>query len=209
MKNEAQERQRLLDMCGFEQSYWDKGLLVAGIDEAGRGPLAGPCVAAAVVMPAGCLIEGVNDSKKLSEKKREALYEQITAQAVCYGVGIVDNQLIDQINILKAAQRAFAGALDALSVTPAFVFSDRIGGIETKLPYQEIVGGDRLCYSVAAASIIAKVTRDRMMRAYDEQYAGYGFAKHKGYGTAQHIEAILTIGTCGIHRTSFLKRLSG
>ena len=209
MKDESLERQRLLDMCRLEQPYWDKGLLVAGIDEAGRGPLAGPCVAAAVVMPPGCLIEGVNDSKKLSEKKREALYEQITAQAVCYGVGIVDNHLIDQINILKAAQRAFVQALDALSTTPVFVFSDRIGGIETGLPYQEIVGGDRLCYSVAAASIIAKVTRDRMMRAYDEEYVGYGFAKHKGYGTREHIEAILANGTCGIHRTSFLKRLSG
>lgn len=207
MRDEAKERQRLLGMCCFEQPYWDRGLLVAGIDEAGRGPLAGPCVAAAVVMPAGCLIAGVDDSKKLAEKKREALYEQITAQAVCWAVGVADNHLIDRINILKAAQRAFTQALGALEVAPAFVFSDRIGGIGTALPYQEIVGGDRLCYSVAAASIVAKVTRDRMMRQYDKQYAGYGFAQHKGYGTRQHRDAIAAQGVCRIHRMTFLKRL--
>jgi len=207
MKNE--EKERLLAMCCYEQPYWEKGLLVAGIDEAGRGPLAGPCVAAAVVLPPGCLIAGVNDSKKLTEKRREALYEQITAQAVCCAVGVADNHTIDTINILKAAQRAFAQALEGLAQQPAFVFSDRIGGIDTALPYEEIVGGDRLCYSIAAASIVAKVTRDRMMRAYDELYAGYGFAQHKGYGTRQHMEAIAAQGICQIHRTTFLKRLSG
>lgn len=208
MKDNAQERQRLMDMCRFEQPYWDKGLCVAGVDEAGRGPLAGPCVAAAVVMPPGCLIDGVNDSKKLSEKKREELYAKITAQAVCWAVGIADNRMIDQINILKAAQFAFAQALDALASQPAFVFCDRIGGLCTPYEYEQITGGDRLCYSIAAASIVAKVTRDRMMRVFDEQYQGYGFAQHKGYGTQKHYDAIAALGLCGIHRTSFLKRLS-
>ncbi len=207
MKHE--EKERLLAMCRYEQPYWERGLLVAGIDEAGRGPLAGPCVAAAVILPPGCLIAGINDSKKISEVRRESLFEQIKAQAVCYAVGIADNQLIDQINILKAAQRAFAQALDDLSQRPAFVFSDRIGGIDTGLPYEEITGGDRLCYSVAAASIVAKVTRDRMMREFDALYQGYGFAKHKGYGTRQHMQAIAAKGVCSIHRTTFIKRLSG
>ena len=209
MKNEAQERQRLMDMCRFEEPYWEKGLCVAGVDEAGRGPLAGPCVAAAVIMPPGCLVLGVNDSKKLSEKKREVLYREITSQAVCYAVGIVDNRMIDQINILKAAQNAFSQALDSLATKPAFVFCDRIGGISTPYAYEEITGGDRLCYSIAAASIIAKVTRDRIMCSYDKEYIGYGFAQHKGYGTQKHYDAIKTLGLCDIHRTSFLKRLSG
>ncbi len=196
-------------MCRYEQPFWESGKLVAGIDEAGRGPLAGPCVAAAVIMPRGCLIAGVNDSKKLSEKKREALYEQITAQALCYAVGIADNSLIDEINILNAAKRAFAQAIAGLSFKPDFVFSDRIGGIETDCPYEEITGGDALCYSIAAASIVAKVTRDRMMRDFGRQYPGYGFETHKGYGTKQHCESIRELGVCDIHRMSFLKKLIG
>lgn len=196
-------------MSQYEKPFWDKGQLVAGIDEAGRGPLAGPCVAAAVVMPRGCLIAGVDDSKKLTEKKREALYEEITDKALCYAVGISDSGLIDEINILNAAKRAFAQAIAGLSIQPDYVFSDRIGGIEIECPYEEITGGDALCYSIAAASIIAKVVRDRMMRGYEQQYPGYGFAKHKGYATRQHRECILELGVCEIHRMSFLKKLIG
>lgn len=206
---DSEELKRLTAMCRYEKPFWEAGKLVAGIDEAGRGPLAGPCVAAAVVMPHDCLIAGVDDSKKLSEKKREALYEQITDQALCYAVGVADNGLIDEINILNAAKRAFAQAIAALPIAPDFVFSDRIGGIETSCPYEEITGGDALCYSIAAASIIAKVTRDRMMRDYEQKYPGYGFAKHKGYGTKQHCELIRELGVCDIHRMSFLKKLIG
>lgn len=208
MNDISAERKRLQKLSQYEKPFWKKRLLVAGVDEAGRGPLAGPCVAAAVVMPPNCLIEGVDDSKKLSEEKREALYAKITSQAVCYAVGMADNRLIDEINILKAAQHAFSQAISALAVKPVFIFCDRIGGIKSEIEYEEIIGGDRLCYSVAAASIIAKVTRDRMMREYDKKYQGYGFAQHKGYGTKQHYDAIAALGICGIHRATFLKRLS-
>lgn len=199
------ETQRI-ETC-FEQPYWDKGLLVAGMDEAGRGPLAGPCVAAAVVLPAYSRIPGVDDSKKLSEKKRQQLYDIIRQQAVSFAVGIVDNRTVDEINILNAARCAFAEAFAALETKPAYVFCDRIYGIDIDAPYEEIVGGDRLCYSVAAASIIAKVTRDGIMRAYEDQYPGYGFAQHKGYGTKQHRESIRALGVCGIHRMSFLTNI--
>ncbi len=205
----SEELERLIAMSQYEKPYWDAGQLVAGIDEAGRGPLAGPCVAAAVVMPRDCLIAGIDDSKKLTEKKREALYEEITDRALCYAVGIADNGLIDEINILNAAKRAFAQAISGLSVQPDYVFSDRIGGIEIHCPYEEITGGDALCYSIAAASVIAKVTRDRMMRDYEQKFPGYGFAKHKGYGTKQHRDSILELGVCDIHRMSFLKKLIG
>jgi len=206
---QSEELARLVAMSRYEKPFWDAGQLVAGIDEAGRGPLAGPCVAAAVVMPRDCLIADVNDSKKLTEKKREALYEEITDKALCYAVSIADNAIIDEINILNAAKRAFAQAIMGLSVQPDYVFSDRIGGIETNCAYEEITGGDALCYSIAAASIIAKVTRDRMMRDYEKEYPGYGFAKHKGYATKQHRESILELGVCEIHRMSFLKKLIG
>ncbi len=207
MTKDEKEIQRLKEMCKYERPYWDKSLLVAGIDEVGRGPLAGPCVAAAVIMPAGCLIAGVNDSKKLSEKKREELYVKITKSAVSYSVGIVDNAVIDEINILNAARRAFAEAFFGLQEKPAFVFCDRINGIDIDTQYEEIVGGDRLCYSVAAASIVAKVTRDRLMREYESVYPEYGFAQHKGYGTAQHRQAIIENGVCEIHRMTFLKKI--
>lgn len=194
-------------MCEYERPYWDKGLLVAGIDEVGRGPLAGPCVAVAVIMPADCLIHGIDDSKKLSEKKREKLFVDIQEQAVSFAVGIVNNEVIDEINILNAARRAFAEAFYSLRVKPEYVFCDRIYGIDIDAGYEEIVGGDRLCYSVAAASIIAKVTRDRMMKDFESVYPEYGFARHKGYGTAQHRQAIIEYGACDIHRMTFLKKI--
>jgi ribonuclease HII len=207
MNKDADELARLHDMSAYERPYWDKGRLVAGMDEAGRGPLAGPCVAAAVILPPGCLIPGVNDSKKLSEKKRMALYDEITEKAVCWAVGIVDNSVIDEVNILCAAKRAFAGAYSGLTVKPAHVFCDRIGGIDIDTDYTELVHGDALCYSIAAASIVAKETRDRMMREYDETYPAYGFAAHKGYATKLHREMITENGPCAIHRRTFLKNI--
>ncbi len=207
MIDEAKEAQRLIAMSRYEKPYWDKGLLVAGVDEAGRGPLAGPCVAAAVVMPPGLLIPGVNDSKKLSEKKRGELYTLITAQAICFAVGVSDSGTIDRINILNAAKKAFAEAIDSLRVTPGYVFCDRIGGINVDLPYEEITGGDRLCYSIAAASIIAKETRDAVMRDYAVLYPQYGFDRHKGYATKEHFDCIVRYGACEIHRASFLRKL--
>lgn len=201
------ELARLEAMCEYERPYWDKGLLVAGIDEAGRGPLAGPCVAAAVVMPPNCLIPGVNDSKKLSEKKRQELFLCIKEKAICYGVGIVDNRVVDEINILNAAKRAFVQAFSALTTKPDFVLCDKIGGIAIDTEYEELVGGDRRSYSIAAASIIAKETRDQIMREYEDLYPEYGFAKHKGYGTPQHRASILEYGACDIHRMSFLKKI--
>jgi ribonuclease HII len=204
MIDDEKERDRLIALSQYEKPYWDRGLLVAGVDEAGRGPLAGPCVAAAVVMPPGLLIPGVNDSKKLSEKKRGELYTLITAQAVCFAVGVSDSVTIDRINILNAAKKAFAEAISSLRVTPSHVFCDRIGGIEVDVPYEEITGGDRLCYSVAAASIIAKETRDAIMRDYAVLYPQYGFDRHKGYGTKEHFDCIIAYGACEIHRASFL-----
>lgn len=201
------ELTRLDAICKYERKYWNKGLLVAGIDEVGRGPLAGPCVAAAVIMPSWPLIAGVNDSKKLSEKKRAALYEQIIAQAVSFGVGIVDNLVVDEINILGAAKKAFAVAFDNLDVKPDFVLCDRIGGIDIDSEYEEFVGGDALSYSIAAASIVAKVTRDEIMRKYDNVFPVYGFAQHKGYGTVQHRQAIIEHGVCAIHRMTFLGKI--
>lgn len=204
---DADEMMRLEALSEYERPYWDKGLVVAGMDEAGRGPLAGPCVAAAVILPPGCLIPGVNDSKKLSEKKRQALYDEITGKALCWAVGIVDNRMIDDVNILNAAKRAFAGAYSGLEVKPAHVFCDRIGGIDIDTDYTELVRGDALCYSIAAASIVAKETRDKMMRDYDETYPEYGFAAHKGYGTKRHRETIAQVGPCDIHRMTFLKNI--
>ena len=203
-RSEAQEMERLTAMTAFERPFWDSGRLVAGVDEAGRGPLAGPCVAAAVVMPPNCLIPGVDDSKKLTEKKRDTLYHEITRLALCWAVCIVDNRVIDEINILNAAKRAFAGALSALSLKPDHVFCDRIGGLDIPYDYEDLVGGDARVYSIAAASVIAKVTRDRLMCGYECVYPGYGFAQHKGYGTKLHAESIRAQGPCAIHRRSFL-----
>lgn len=206
-RSEAEELMRLAEMCAYERPFWDAGRLVAGVDEAGRGPLAGPCVAAAVIMPPDCLIPGVDDSKKLTEKKREELYGKIVKTALSYAVCIVDSRVIDEINILNAAKRAFASALGQLSIRPDYVFCDRIGGIDVPYPYEELVDGDAKVYSIAAASIIAKVTRDRLMRSYECVYPEYGFAQHKGYATRAHAESIRAYGPCAIHRRTFLTKL--
>ena len=203
------EEERLIELSKFEKEYFEKGYnLIAGIDEAGRGPLAGPVVAAAVILPKGCLIEGVNDSKKLSEKKREKLYDDIIENAIAWGVGIKDNNVIDEINILEATRLAMHEAIENLQVKPDFIFIDAEKKVDTdKIPYLPIIKGDALSISIAAASIIAKVTRDRIMRQWDEVYPQYGFAKHKGYGTAEHIAAIKEYGLCPLHRLSFVKNI--
>lgn len=194
------------DFYAHEREYWAQHLHIAGADEAGRGPLAGPVVAAAVIFPENCIIEGINDSKKLSEKKREKLYEEITEKSI-WSVGIVDVDVIERINILNAARLAFKQAVEGLPEKPAFLFADYITGLDLSVPHTAIVKGDAKVYSIAAASIVAKVTRDRIICDYDAQYPEYGFAKHKGYGTKAHREAILKYGPCPIHRMSFLGKI--
>ena len=188
-----------------EKELREKGFnMICGIDEAGRGPLAGPVVVASVIMPSDSMIEGVNDSKKVSEKKREKLYDQIIEEAISYGVGIIGQDEIDEINILNATKKGLTMSLQELTVKPDLIIVDALNHIDTLgIPYESIIKGDAKCYSIAAASIIAKVTRDRIMREWDKVYPQYGFEKHKGYGTAAHIAAIKECGLCPIHRRSF------
>ena len=189
----------------YEAGLHARGVrFVAGVDEAGRGPLAGPVVAAAVILPEGFFIPGVNDSKKLTAAKREALYDVILASAIAAGTGIVGHEEIDSINILQATFRAMHQALAALSVVPGHILVDGNRFSGTGIPFTTIVDGDALSHSIAAASIIAKVTRDRLLCDYDRLYPAYGFARHKGYGTAQHRAAIVAHGPCPIHRRTFL-----
>lgn len=201
------EELRLNELKKIENQYFEKGIqYLCGIDEAGRGPLAGPVVVAAVIMPKDSKLEGVNDSKKVSEKKRELLYEQIKEEAISYSVAIVDEKEIDQVNILNATKEGLTTAIRGLKVKPERILVDALTGIDTcGIPYDSIIKGDAKCYSIAAASILAKVTRDRIMRKMDEVYPEYGFEKHKGYGTAAHIAAIKEYGLCPIHRKSFTK----
>lgn len=204
MKEREETRLNLLKE--YENKLHKTGLkYIAGADEAGRGPLAGPVVVGIAIMKEDSFIEGVNDSKKISETKREKLYEQITNEALAWSVGIVDEKEIDEINILNATKKALSKALDNLKVKPERILVDALEHIETKgIPYTSIIKGDAKIYSISAASIIAKVTRDRIMREYDEEYPEYGFAKHKGYGTAAHIDAIKKYGPCPIHRKTFI-----
>lgn len=202
------ELERLTNLKQIEEEIYAKENVeyICGIDEAGRGPLAGPVVVAAVIMPKDSMIEGVNDSKKVSEKKREKLYEEITETAIAWGVGIIDQKEIDDINILNATKKALTTALTELEVKPNLILVDALTKIDTLgIPYRSVIKGDAKIYSIAAASIIAKVTRDRIMRQWDELYPQYGFEKHKGYGTAMHIAAIKENGICPLHRKSFVK----
>ena len=213
------ELERLTNLKKVEEElYNEKGLkAIAGIDEAGRGPLAGPVVVACALMPKTSMIEGVNDSKKISEKKREQLYEQITSEAISYGIGIIDQKEIDEINILQATKKGLTTAIKdmeaklaekpELEITkPDAILVDALTKIDTDgIPYKSIIHGDAISYSIACASIIAKVTRDRIMREYNEVYPEYGFAGHKGYGTAKHIQAIKEYGICPLHRKTFTK----
>lgn len=203
------EEQRLIKLKEIEEEFYNSGTkCICGIDEAGRGPLAGPVVIASVIMPRYSMIEGVNDSKKVSEKKREELYEIITNEAISYGVGIIDQKEIDRINILNATKEGLTMSVKELSIRPDLILVDALNKIDTDgIPYQSVIKGDAKCYSIAAASIIAKVTRDRIMRQWDEIYPQYGFAKHKGYGTAEHISAIKEYGLCPLHRLSFVKNI--
>jgi len=180
--------------------------LICGIDEAGRGPLAGPVVVGACIMPKNSYIEGVNDSKKLSEKKREMLYDRITKEAISYSVGIVDEKTIDEINILQATKLATVYAIGRLETKPELILADALKDLDTPIKVNSIVKGDSTSYSIACASIIAKVTRDRMICGLDKKYPNYGFAKHKGYGTKAHIDAIKQFGPCEIHRRTFIKK---
>ena len=189
-----------------EEIYINGAKYICGIDEAGRGPLAGPVVVASVILTRESMIEGVNDSKKISEKKRERVYEEIIKEAISYGVGIIDESKIDEINILQATKEGLTESIKELKIVPDIILVDALRGINTcNIPYKSIIKGDATSYSIAAASIIAKVTRDRLMLKYDEMYPEYGFAKHKGYGTANHISAIKQYGLCPIHRRSFVK----
>lgn len=201
------EEQRLNMLKQYENDLRNKGYkYICGIDEAGRGPLAGPVVVASVIMPANSIIEGVNDSKKVSEKKREKLYDLILEEAISYGVGIIGQDEIDEINILNATKKGLTMSLQELTQKPDLIIVDALTHIDTLgIPYESIIKGDAKCYSISAASIIAKVTRDRIMREWDKVYPQYGFAQHKGYGTSAHINAIKEFGPCPLHRKSFIK----
>ena len=201
------ERNRLENLKGYEKNLYKNGIkYIAGIDEAGRGPLAGPVVVGVAIMREDSFIEGINDSKKISESKREKLYEKIIEEAIDWSVGIVDQTEIDRINILNATKEALHKAIEKLNIKPERILVDALDHIDTcGIPYTSIIKGDAKIYSISAASIIAKVTRDRIMREYDTIYPQYGFSKHKGYGTAAHIQALKEFGPCAIHRETFIK----
>ena len=201
------EIERLNKLKEFEKKLYEDGVkYIAGIDEAGRGPLAGPVVIGCVIMKPESFIEYVNDSKKVSETKREMLYEKITSEAIAWSTGIIDEKEIDELNILNATKKALTEAIDKLEVKPDVILVDALDKIDTKgIKYISVIKGDAKIYSISAASIIAKVTRDRIMKEYDEVYPQYGFAGHKGYGTAKHIQAIKEYGICPLHRKTFTK----
>lgn len=197
-----------IDLWELENELYDSGIsTLCGVDEAGRGPLAGPVCAAAVMLPRGIVIDGLNDSKKLSEKRREQLYGEITAKALHWSVAFASVEEIEELNILGATYLAMNRAIAGLGVVPelALIDGNRAAGVEYKT--RCVVGGDGKCADIAAASIIAKVTRDWLMYQLDRQYPGYGFAKHKGYGTAGHYAAIRELGASPVHRPSFLRKM--
>ncbi len=213
------EFERLTNLKKMEEKIYEQNELqaIAGIDEAGRGPLAGPVVVACCIMPRDSMIEGVNDSKKVSEKKREILYDKIIQEALGYGISIISQSEIDEINILQATKKGLTQSIKNLEENlkqkvelkiekPDVILVDALNKIDTDgIPYKSIIHGDAISYSIACSSIIAKVTRDRIMRQWDEVYPQYGFSKHKGYGTAAHIKAIQEYGLCPLHRRSFTK----
>ena len=201
------EEERLKHMLEIEDSLYQKGYkIICGVDEAGRGPLCGPVVAAAVILKPDDMIEGVNDSKKLFEKKREKLYEDIMSNALAVGIGIKDVDIIEKVNILNATKLAMKEAIDNLKIRPEYVLIDGNQMIDIDIKGETVISGDAKSESIAAASIIAKVTRDRMLIEWDKKYPEYGFAKHKGYGTKAHIEAIQKYGLTPLHRPSFCKK---
>jgi ribonuclease HII len=198
------EFERLIRISEYENSFYNEGAAyIAGVDEAGRGPLAGPVVAGCIILPRGYIAEGVNDSKKVSPEKREILFDILCRDAVAFGIGIVDQTVIDEINILNATKSAMTQAIEQLAIVPDVILLDAVRLDSVRIRQLPLIKGDSLSISIAAASILAKVTRDRIMVEYDRQYPEYGFAKHKGYGTAEHMEAIARYGICPIHRKSF------
>lgn len=197
--------ERLSEITEMDRGLWAQGIVFAGIDEAGRGPLAGPVAAGCCIMPAEPLLPGVDDSKKISEKKREALYEQILETAVYARVGFASAREIDELNILGATRLAMSRAA-ADAPCGLFLVDGTVDGLTVRGEQRAIVHGDALCYSIAAAAILAKVSRDRLMRELDGQYPQYGFAKHKGYGTAEHIAALRQYGPCPEHRALFIRK---
>lgn len=204
-ERKLKEQLRLQSMTSFERPFWENGIYVAGMDEVGRGPLAGPVVAACVVMRKEPLIEGVKDSKKVSEHKRERLYDEIRANALAFGFGWEFQDVIDEINILEATKSAFAQAYNSMNCVCNDVFVDAVKNLKIDANQHPLIHGDAICYSIAAASILAKVERDRFMVRAAEKYPQYGFERNKGYGTGEHIEAIRKFGPCEIHRMSFIK----
>ncbi len=200
----------MTEMWEIEQSWFDRGInLICGVDEAGRGPLAGPVCAAAVILPKGIDIPGLNDSKKLSDKRRRELFPIIKEQAIAYAVALVDHNTIDEINILQATYAAMKQAIDQLAVRPELALVDGNRSSDFGVRVETVVHGDSLSASIAAASVLAKVTRDDYMLAMADEYPGYGFEIHKGYGTKAHYEALRNLGACPIHRMSFLKKFYG
>ena len=198
------------DMWEIEQSYFDTGVnLICGVDEAGRGPLAGPVCAAAVILPANIEIPGLNDSKKLSDKKRRELFPVIQEKAIAYGIGFADHEEIDECNILQATFLAMERAIANLTVKPELALIDGNRTKDFGIPVRTVVHGDSLSASIAAASVLAKVTRDDVMLRMAQEYPGYGFEIHKGYGTKAHYAAIGELGMCPIHRRTFLKKFYG
>lgn len=198
------ELERLEGMKIYEKEYESCGL-ICGIDEAGRGPLAGPVVAGAVILPRGCQILYLNDSKKLTARRRELLYDEIMEKALAVGTGVVSHTRIDEINILQATYEAMRQAIDNLGMAPNVLLNDAVTIPDVKIKQVSIIKGDAKSISIAAASVIAKVTRDRMMIGMDEKYPGYGFASNKGYGSAAHIAVIREMGPCEIHRKTFIR----
>lgn len=205
MRVKQDERERLFELTKYEREYGEQGISVCGMDEVGRGPLAGPVVTCCIIMPSHPLIEGVNDSKKLSEKKREKLFEIIGDTALAIGYGFCDEKVIDEINILNATKRAFAQAYADMGTDADIALIDAVDGLDIPCRKVPIIHGDALSYSIACASIMAKVTRDRYMAEQSKLYPEYGFEKNKGYGTAAHIDALKKYGACPIHRRSFIK----
>ncbi len=205
-----EELNRTEEMYRFEDKYSASGYeLICGIDEVGRGPLAGPVVAAAVILPKDERILELNDSKQLSKRKREELYDIIIEKAVSYGIGVVSENIIDEINILQATYKAMQIAINNLNVNPQLLLNDAVKIPDISIKQVPIIKGDTLSASIAAASIVAKVTRDRMMEEYDEIYPGYDFGKSAGYGTPNHIKKLKADGPCDIHRKTFIKKILG
>ncbi|MBQ3487055.1 MAG: ribonuclease HII [Clostridia bacterium] len=205
MKVTEKELQRLAELSKIDKTYWDQpGVILAGMDEVGRGPLAGPVVVGCVVMPPEPLLPYVNDSKKLSEKRREALYDQILATSLAHATAWIDPETIDEINILEATKRGFKEAFAKIGVPVTDVLIDALRGLDIPARQHPLIHGDALTYSIGAASILAKVARDRYMIEQDALYPQYGFARNKGYGTAEHIAALKAYGPCPIHRKSFI-----